>query len=117
MKVLGKLSVLGRPTYFDNRRARPITLAVGAGRGVCTFFARLSFLFSFFFSWETARYRRKYSLKGPLNPKQHQQQNSLRERSEREREDGVRTSPSFKSHIALSVRYTHYGFAIAYSCD
>ena len=49
----------------------PIALAVGAGGG----------LFGIFFSlypfsplspslWETARYRLKYCLKGPLNPKQ-----------------------------------------------
>ena len=48
----------------------PVALAVGAGGGVWTFF--LSSIFSFFFLplWETARYRLKYCLKGPLNPKQ-----------------------------------------------
>ena len=48
----------------------PITLAVGAvGRclNIC-----LSSIFSLFLLplWETARYRLKYCLKGPLNPKQ-----------------------------------------------
>ena len=49
----------------------PITLAVGAG-GVCLDIFSLIYLF-FFLSpslWETARYRLKYCLKGPLNPKQ-----------------------------------------------
>ena len=46
--VLGKLPVLGRPTYLDHSRARPIALAVGAGGGCLDiFFSRLSFLFSF----------------------------------------------------------------------
>ena len=34
------------------------------------FFSRLSFLASFSPLWETARYRLKYFLKGPLSPKQ-----------------------------------------------
>ena len=47
-----------------------IVLAVGEGGVVWTFF--LSSIFSLFFLtlWETARYRLKYCLKGPLNPKQ-----------------------------------------------
>ena len=32
-KVLEKRSVPGRPTNLDNSRARPIVLAIGAGRG------------------------------------------------------------------------------------
>ena len=49
----------------------PTTLAVGAVGVVCTFFSPLSFLFSFTLSLlETARYRLKYCLKGPLSPKQ-----------------------------------------------
>ena len=49
----------------------PIALAVGAGGGCLDIFS-LIYLF-FFLSpslWETARYRLKYCLKGPLNPKQ-----------------------------------------------
>ena len=42
-KVLGKLSVPGRPTILDYSRAR----AVGAGGGCLTFSSRLSFLSSF----------------------------------------------------------------------
>ena len=47
----------------------PIALAVGAGGGLFGhFFSHLSFLSPSL--WETARYRLKYCLKGPLNPKQ-----------------------------------------------
>ena len=47
-----------------------VALAVGAGGGSLDFF--LSSIISLFFLtlWETARYRLKYCLKGPLNPKQ-----------------------------------------------
>ena len=60
--VLGKLQV---PVQG------PIALVIGAGGGCWTFL-----LSSVFFSslspslWGTARYRLKYCLKGPLNPKQ-----------------------------------------------
>ena len=49
----------------------PIALAVGAG-GDCSDIFSLIYLFSFLSPslWETARYRLKYCLKGPLNPKQ-----------------------------------------------
>ena len=47
----------------------PIALAIGAGGGGLDIFS-LIYLFSFSLSWETARYRLKYCLKGPLNPKQ-----------------------------------------------
>ena len=45
---------------------RPTALGVGAGGGC--FVSRLSFVFSL--SLSLARYRLKYCLKGPLNPKQ-----------------------------------------------
>ena len=49
----------------------PIALAVGAGGGCLDIFS-LIYLFSFLSPslWETARYRLKYCLKGPLTPKQ-----------------------------------------------
>ena len=49
----------------------PTALVVGAGGGVWTFLLS-SVLFSPLSPslWETARYRLKYCLKGPLNPKQ-----------------------------------------------
>ena len=49
----------------------PTALAVGAGGG-CLDFLTLLYPFSPLSPslWETARYRLKYCLKGPLNPKQ-----------------------------------------------
>ena len=70
--VLGKLPVPGRPTNLDDSRARAYTaLAVGAGGGCLGIF---SLIYHFSLPspslWETARYRLKYCLKGPLSPKQ-----------------------------------------------
>ena len=69
--VLGKLPVLGRPTILITVGQGPIALAVGAGGDGLDFFT-LIYLFSSLSPslWETARYRLKYCLKGPLNPKQ-----------------------------------------------
>ena len=67
--VLGKLPVPGRPTILITVGQGPIALAVGAVGVVWTF------LLSSILSplppslWETARFRLKYCLKGPLNPK------------------------------------------------
>ena len=49
---------------------RPIALAVGAGGGCLDIFT-LDYPFCPLSPslWETARYRLKYTLKGPLNPK------------------------------------------------
>ena len=69
--VLGKLPVLGRPTIWVKVGQGPIALAVGAGGGVVWTFFLSSILYSLSpFLWKTARYRLKYCLKGPLNPKQ-----------------------------------------------
>ena len=56
----------------------PIALAVGAGGGCLNIFF-LIYLFSFLSPslWETARYRLKYCLKGPLNPKQQTNQPTI----------------------------------------
>ena len=69
--VLGQLPVLGRPTIWMIVGQGPIALAIGAGGGCLDIFTPL-YLFSSLspFLWETARYRLKYCLKGPLNPKQ-----------------------------------------------
>ena len=69
--VLGKLPVLGRPTIWISVGQGPTALAVGAG-GVCLDIFTLIYPFSSLspFLWETARYRLKYCLKGPLNQKQ-----------------------------------------------
>ena len=69
--VLGKLPVPGRPTILITVGQGPIALAVGAGGGCLDIFTLL-YLFSSLSPslWETARYRLKYCLKGPLTPKQ-----------------------------------------------
>ena len=71
MMVLGKLPVPGRPPNVDNVGQEPIALAVGAGGGCLDIFAVI-YHFSILSPslWETARYRLKYCLKGPLSPKQ-----------------------------------------------
>ena len=69
--VLGKLPVPGRPTILITVGQGPIALAVGAGGGgldIFTLIYPLSLLSPSL--WETARYRLKYCLKRPLNPKQ-----------------------------------------------
>ena len=69
--VLGKLPVPGRPTILIRVGQGPIVLAVGAGGGCLDIFTLLYVFSSLSPSlWETARYRLKYCLKGPLNPKQ-----------------------------------------------
>ena len=69
--VLGKLPVPGRPTIRITVGQGHTVLAVGAG-GVCLDIFTLIYPFSPLSPSlrETARYRLKYCLKGPLNPKQ-----------------------------------------------
>ena len=76
--VLGKLPVPGRPTIWMIVGQGPIALAVGAGGGCLDIFT-LIYPFSPLSPsvWETARYRLKYCLKGPLNPKQPTRQQGL----------------------------------------
>ena len=63
--------VPGRPTILITVGQGPIALAVGAGGGDVDSFT-LIYPFSLLSPslWETARYRLKYCLKGPLNPEQ-----------------------------------------------
>ena len=69
--MLGKLPVPGRPTILITVGQGPTALAVGAGRGCLDIFTLIYPFSSLSPSlWETARYRLKYCLKGPLNPKQ-----------------------------------------------
>ena len=69
--VLGKLPVSGRPTNLDSSRARAYCACIRCRWGLFGHvFSRLSFLFLSPSLWETARYRLKYYLKGPLSPKQ-----------------------------------------------
>ena len=74
--VLGKLPVPGRPTIWITVGQGPTALAVGAGGGCLDIF---TLIYPFFLLspslWETARYRLKYCLKGPLNPKPTNQPN------------------------------------------
>ena len=76
--VLGKLPVPGRPTLWMIVGQGPTALAVGAG-GDCLVIFTLICLYSPLSPslWETARYRLKYYLKGPLNSKQPTNQNLL----------------------------------------
>ena len=67
----GKLPVPGRPKIWMIVGQRPTALAVGGGGGGSDIFT-LIYPFSPLSPslWEKARYRLKYCLKGPLNPKQ-----------------------------------------------
>ena len=69
--VLGKLQVRGILLICLTVGQAPTALAVGAG-GDCLDIFTVIYLFSPLSPsvWETARYRLKYCLKGPLNPKQ-----------------------------------------------
>ena len=76
--VLGKLPVPGRPTIWITVGQGPTALAVGAGGGCLDIFTLIYPFFPISPSlWETARYRLKYCLKGPLNPKTYQATNLL----------------------------------------
>ena len=70
--VLGKLPVPGRPTNLITLGQGPIGLPVGAGGMVWTFL--LSSILSLFSP--PLRYRLKYCLQGPFNPKQPTNQSS-----------------------------------------
>ena len=70
-KVLGKLPVPGRPTNLDYSRARAYCPCSRCRWGLFGhFFSIYHFSFLSPSLWETARYRLKYCLKGPLSPKQ-----------------------------------------------
>ena len=80
--MLGKLPVSGGPTILITVGQGPTALAVGAGGG-CLDISTLIYPFSSLSPslWETARYRLKYCLKGPLNPKQPTNQPRHRKKS------------------------------------
>ena len=68
--MLGNLPVPGRPTICITVWQGPTALAAGAGGGCLDIFTLIYPFFPLSPSlWETARYRLKYCLKGPLNPK------------------------------------------------
>ena len=65
-----QLPVPGRPTIWITVGQGPTALAVGAGGGCLDIFTLIYPFCPLSPSlWETARYRLKYCLKGPLNPK------------------------------------------------
>ena len=69
--VLGKLPVPRRPTIWITVGQGPTALSIGAGGGCLDIFTLICSFSPLSPSlWETARYRLKYCLKGPLNPKQ-----------------------------------------------
>ena len=77
--VLGKLPVPGRPTIWITVGQGPTALAVGADGGCLDIFILIYPFSSLSPSfWETTRYRLKYCLKGPLNPKQPTNQNQAK---------------------------------------
>ena len=69
--MLGKLPVPRGPTILITVRQGHTALAAGGG-GDCLDIFTLIYPFSSLSPslWETARYRLKYCLKGPSNPKQ-----------------------------------------------
>ena len=75
--VLGTLPVPGHPTVWMIVGQRPIAVGVG---GVCLDIFTFLYLFSplSLSLWETARYRLKYCLRGPLNPNQPTNQTILK---------------------------------------
>ena len=96
--VLGKLPVPGRPTIWITVGQGPSALAVGAGGGCLDIF---TLIYPFFplppSLWETARYRLKYCLKGPLNPKPTNQPTNLhpKTRDPAHRKRSARFFPAF----------------------
>ena len=78
--VLGKLPVPGRPTILITVGQGPIALAVGAGGGGLDIFTLICPSSLSPSLWETARYRLKYCLKGPLNSKPTNQPNQIYKR-------------------------------------
>ena len=100
--VLGKLPVPGRPTIWITVGQGPTALAVGADGGVWTFL--LSSILSPLspWLWEMARYRLKYCLKGPLNPKQPTNQQHCADRLDLH--SRAHCADRFDSHIQTTLR-------------
>ena len=93
--VLGKLPVPGRPTLWITVGQGPIALAVGAGGGCLDIFTLIYPFFPLSPSlWETARYRLKYCLKGPLNPKPTNQPTNSMHYSGRRKRKGYKSAPA-----------------------
>ena len=96
----------GRPTVWIIVGQGPTALAVGAVGGCLDIFS-LVYHFCFLTPslWETARYRLKYCLKGPLSPKQPTNQPTqinYEEISHRRLYDVIFTSRAHWAQISLS---------------
>ena len=102
--VLGKLPVPGRPTIWNKVGQGPTALAVGAGGGCLDIFTLIYPLFPLSPSlWEAARYRLKYCLKGPLNPKPTNQPTKINKQHLSRRKDVRSISKIRPSRISLRI--------------
>ena len=105
--VLGKLSVPGRPTIWITIGQGPTALAVVAGGGCLDIFTLLYPFFPLSPSlWETARYRLKYCLKGPLNPNQPTNQIYAVTNTRGKNEARVFTIPKFCDKCRFEKRWS-----------
>ena len=100
----------GRPAIWMIIRQGPVALAVGAGGGCLDVCFTLLYPFSHLSPslWETARYRLKYCLKGPLNPKQ-QQPNEM--------SLNIRKGAVFLQFVKSQLTYIHYSLISKPSLD
>ena len=93
-----RASSAGASYNLDYIGQGPTVLAVGVGGGCLDIFTLIYPFFPLSFSlWETARYRLKYCLKGPLIPKQPTNQPREREkekRNDRREKKNVQTTPT-----------------------
>ena len=100
--VLGKLPVPVRPTIWITVGQGPTALVVGAGGGCLDIFTLIYPFFPLSPSlWETAQYRLKYCLKGPLNPKP---TNQPTEKGEEKRNDSREKKKSKRDPPAPTTR-------------
>ena len=97
MMVLGKLPVPGRPTIWIIVGQGPIALAVGAAGGCLDLFT-LRYLFSSLSPslWETARYRLKYCLKGPLNKQTKKKKKTKKNNNNNNKKTNLNSVPFFQ---------------------
>ena len=106
--VLGKLPVPGRPTIWMIVGQGPIALAVGAGGGCLDIFTLICPFSPLSPSlWETARYRLKYCLKGPLNPKQPTNQPNPSKYAEAAKRKATQSNPKcFQTRMGCDISHT-----------
>ena len=107
--VLGKLPVPGRPTNWITVRQGPTALAVGAGGGCLNIFT-LIYPFSPLSPslWETAQYRLKYYLKGPLNPNNQPTTKVCHHFGFKSREFGIIATFERSDNYSLNYKFSHF---------